>query len=105
MQYCQFRCSEEGEIVGVDEDQCGEWACSSFPPFSPATSTDSDGADDYACLQRDLEGNYRSSPDELMEHEQHEQVQQQHGSETTEEPQSFEAEVKHEKPAVEAVVV
>lgn len=65
------------------------------------TDTPAD-ADDYACLQRDLEGNYRSSPDELMDHE----VQQQHGSDTTEgAATSFEGETKQEKPAAEAVVV
>ncbi|EST08770.1 Ammonium transporter AmtB-like domain protein [Kalmanozyma brasiliensis GHG001] len=35
-----FRSSEMGEVVGMDEDQCGEWAY------------------DYAFINRDLEGNY-----------------------------------------------
>lgn len=49
--YCHLRSSVEAEIIGIDEDQAGEWAY------------------DYACLQRDLEGNYRSHPDAPMEHE------------------------------------
>jgi Amt family ammonium transporter len=28
--YCHFRCSEEAEIIGVDEDQCGEFAVRSL---------------------------------------------------------------------------
>lgn len=35
---CKFRTDEEGEIVGVDDAECGEWAVrflSPLPPFSP----------------------------------------------------------------------
>lgn len=30
---CKFRTDEEGEIVGVDDAECGEWAVS-FVPFN-----------------------------------------------------------------------
>ena len=49
-----FRSSEMGEVVGMDEDQCGEWAY------------------DYAFINRDLEGNYQPTHGQTLD--MHEKV-------------------------------
>ncbi|SOV09991.1 low affinity ammonium transporter [Ustilago sp. UG-2017a] len=53
-----FRSSEMGEVVGMDEDQCGEWAY------------------DYAFINRDLEGNYQPTHGQTLD--MHEKVPRAH---------------------------
>lgn len=56
-QHCHFRAKQEDEIVGMDEADLGEWACTVFSIYAVSCRTliSPPSADDYAHFQRHAE--------------------------------------------------